>query len=296
MSYVDNDVDSALRLVKLKEYEPFKIYSRTSPIYKGTNEVISCPLYSEALKKNDKVLSVIGSGDQILNTIMFDSYNIDAFDISNFPKYYLKLKIACIKNLSYEEYLEFFYGEDYFKKELFDKVVKTMDYNSKFFWSRMCSNRTPREVYSSHLFSIWHPEKNDAISMNPFLKKDNYYKLRDNLNKTRIRYYDENIYSLVDKIDTSYDLINLSNIGAYCDNNFFGKRRIDSCYKFGEFVKNLKITTNGKVLNYLIDAYDSTSSIIYDTIVYNDEGFTNTYVDNDSTGRIDAVSVYRKVR
>ena len=296
MSNVDKDVQNALTLVNIKEREPFTEFTMSSPIYKSTNEMISAPLYIEALKDNDKVLSIIGSGDQILNTILYDSNDIDAFDISNFPKYYLKLKMACVKNLSYEEYLEFFYGIDYFDKETFDKVLRTIDYNSKFFWTRMCSNKDPRGVYSSYLFSIWCPTKEDAIEMNPFLKKDNYYKLKEKLNNVKIKYLDENIYSYASKTDKYYDLINLSNIGMYCYHNFIGERRIDACNKYKEFVKNLKITDNGKVLNYLIDAFDSTTSIIFDTKVYTDKGFTSCYIDNESTGRIDAVSVYRKVK
>lgn len=75
-----------------------KTFHNTSVIYRTSNERI-CD-YIEYLKNKKKMLSVIASGDQILNSILVNSFNIDAFDISAFPKYFLKLKMAAIRALS----------------------------------------------------------------------------------------------------------------------------------------------------------------------------------------------------
>ena len=72
-------------------------YSKTSSIYKFSNENISA--YFNHLQNKENVLSVIGSGNQILNTILGGTRNIDCFDISIFPEYYLQLQIASIISL-----------------------------------------------------------------------------------------------------------------------------------------------------------------------------------------------------
>ena len=62
-------------------------------------EIINSRAYIDCLVDRKKVLSTIASGDQILNSILYGAKDIEGFDISVFPKYYLNLKIAAIKNL-----------------------------------------------------------------------------------------------------------------------------------------------------------------------------------------------------
>ena len=97
-------------------------------IYKKTNEKLN--EFIDLLLNKDKVLSVIGSGDQILNTLLTKPSKIDAFDISVFPKFFLKLKIASIKSLSRDEYIKFFFSttetflDEYYDDLYFDKIRK----------------------------------------------------------------------------------------------------------------------------------------------------------------------------
>ena len=64
------------------------IYHNESMIYKRSNERIEA--YYHHLQDKEKVLSVIASGDQVLNCILGGSKVIDLFDISVFPKYFLQ--------------------------------------------------------------------------------------------------------------------------------------------------------------------------------------------------------------
>lgn len=63
------------------------IYHDTSFIFASTNEKIN--LYSSFYQNKNRILSVIGSGDQMLNMILSGCKQIDGFDISRFPKYFL---------------------------------------------------------------------------------------------------------------------------------------------------------------------------------------------------------------
>ena len=294
------DTDKAIKkalLVRDQTREKSIYFHDCDRVYKGTNENIKSMPYQEALRSKDKILSVIGSGDQVLNSILLDSKNIDAFDISIFTKYYLMLKIAAINNLEYFDYLEFFFGEQPFDSKRFDKVVNNMDYDGKTFWKEITKDKTPSEVYDSKIFTMWSPSIKSANFRNPYL--DNmfrYYELRDKLDNSNINYIDGDIYEISKKLNKEYDLINLSNIGMYAISNpDFIINRENPFLQFKRFVKNLKIRENGIVLNYIINV-DRNDSVILSDYVLNDNEFTNYYVDGDFDDRKDSVNIYKKVK
>ena len=92
-----NHIDTAQNIVRgnhnvfKKEYT----FDEHSFIYKKTNERLQD--IGDILENKKKILCVIGSGDQILNILLTNPEQIDAFDISVFPMYFLELKIAAIK-------------------------------------------------------------------------------------------------------------------------------------------------------------------------------------------------------
>lgn len=73
--------------VNISNHQPFQ---NISGIYKFTNENIAS--YFHHLENKKRVLTVIGSGAQVLNGILAGSDNFDCFDISIFPEYYLTCK------------------------------------------------------------------------------------------------------------------------------------------------------------------------------------------------------------
>ena len=100
-----------------------EMFHDTSAIYKISNERIQD--YHKFLTNKKRMLSVIASGDQILCGILEGTEEIDAFDISRFPKYFLYLKIAGIQALNREEYVDFFYGccnRDEIYEDMYDSI------------------------------------------------------------------------------------------------------------------------------------------------------------------------------
>ena len=139
IAMADSDVVLAQKVVSraLFNFGDVDMFHNTSAVYKVSNERIQD--YHKYLTAKKRMLSVIASGDQILCGILEGTKEVDAFDISRFPKYFLYLKMAAIKALSREEYLDFFYGlcnkdevyEDmydtiriYLEDELLDFIVK----------------------------------------------------------------------------------------------------------------------------------------------------------------------------
>jgi hypothetical protein len=296
---VEKDLHDAYELIAQEDYIPGLPYSLVSPIYKGSNENMNCKGYKDALSNNNKTLSVIGSGEQILNTIFNNSFNIDAFDISKFPEYYLKLRIGAIKAFNYSDYIKFFYSIDSFNQEQFDRVMEKLDPETRYFWEKL-NNKVngSRKLFKSHLFSIMHPDQYDAKMRNPYLEsEETYNELKRKINNVNIHYFNESIYTLAPRLETPYDFINLSNICEYSYQHFKDLPKYEPLRAFGKFVKNLRITDDGKILNYLLDVARSTSStFLHENIFTREEGYETDYVKGDSLYQIDGVAVYKKVR
>ena len=91
------DIISAQKIVSVtvSNFGGSDNFHNTSAVYKVTNERMKD--YQKYLKNRKRILSVIASGDQILNSVLDGTREVDAFDISDYPKYFMYLKIAGIK-------------------------------------------------------------------------------------------------------------------------------------------------------------------------------------------------------
>lgn len=221
-------------------------------IYKETNEELN--KIDDLLLNKDKVLSVIGSGDQILNTLLTNPTRVDAFDISSFPKYFLKLKIAAIKSLTREEYIKFFFAttettlDEYYDDLFFDKISKELDEETREFWDYLFQYNDWYDIYESTLFSSESATEEFAVKRNKYLEEDEYYKLKEILKTADINFIESNLLDL--KVEDTYDLIYLSNIIEYVKKSaYFDKidelseksKGIIVTYIFGELERALKI-------------------------------------------------------
>lgn len=281
------------------------LHTDNSSIYKSTNENMNDSNYIELLKDNKSILSVIGSGDQILNSILLGSYDIDAFDINRFAKYYLEFKMSAVMTLSYEEYLKFFYDYKTFNRKLYAKVVDNMKGDSKEFWQSIADYKeipfgrdkySPNDVYNSSLFIKGVIKEEDAINNNPYLSKENYYLLRNKINEARIRYHKGNIFELSKTLDKDYDFINLSNICMYTRDFILPEFDVTPSTDYKNFVSNLRLNSDGKVLSYLMGYKKGSVSYRYaERFLINDPNY-DIHVIKNKDHLDDAIAVYRKIR
>ena len=84
-------------------------FSKYSSIYSFSTENLS---YLEKINLDGKeVLTVTGSFDQTFNLIYEGAKKICNFDTNVNTIFYAQLKMAAMKAFSYQEYLQFFFGE-----------------------------------------------------------------------------------------------------------------------------------------------------------------------------------------
>ena len=216
-------------------------FHKDSFVYRATNENIS--KYQEYLKNRENTLSIIASGNQILNSIYEGNKNITGFDISTFPKYYLELQIASLNTLKLKDFLNFIYGD--ISDEEFDDIYSSihliLEEDSKVFWDSLFNFFDYSEVVNSTLFSkeVVHPKS--VVEKNIYLQsEENYQKLKDNIKKANLKYITGNIFNLTKELDEEYDFINLSSIIYYNQLN-----------EYKIMLEALPLMDNGEALTYL---------------------------------------------
>lgn len=242
------------------------MFHNESAIYIKSNELIT--EYEKYLQNKKDVLSVIASADQIITMILGGSKNIDSFDISTFPKYYMYLKLAGIMSLNVEDYLNFFYKIDdkpeVYDDLYFDLIRNNLEKEAKEFWDSLINFYDWNDITSSTLFSSEPVSVSSVLNQTSFINTESFSKLKELIPNININTYEGNILDIADNFNKKYDLIYLSNIIYYVDRK-----------EYKELLEKLKLTDNGIALTYL---YNSLTQInnYFNENNYNVEEINNT--------------------
>lgn len=244
----NRDVILAQRIIT-GSYNPLRkaSYHDASFIYKITNEDVSS--YFNLLKDRERIFSITASGDQILNSILARSKDITACDISPFPNYFSALKIAAVKSLSLEEYLNFFILTDEEKLEFsdkyYDKLRVNLDSKSAKFWDHLFGFFDGDEIYSSSLFSREVYTLDGFRKRNPYIEKENYQLLKRKIDDVHLKYVNTDLGSFKVKFTDCYDLVNLSSILYY--------GRLNNPDTYLKLLESFNLSDDGIIISYLYD-------------------------------------------
>lgn len=250
MASVDEDIKKARELIE-SPMSGFIGFNTDTFIYRFTNESIE--LYKNYLMNRKKVLSVTASGDQVLNSILFGSKEIDSFDVSRFPKYYFELKKAAIETLTRDEFIDFFVGEHLSSlvgfiscyksleneklKEYYSGFNNNMDKDNKKFWDELFDIYNIDQVFSSPMFLV---DDCHFQALNPYLYDENYEELQKKIKNVKVKHHVGDIRQISCMLNEEYDLVNLSNIINYIDFN-----------EYKNILNNLSLSNDGIALSYI---------------------------------------------
>ena len=253
MNKLHNDIVMAQQLVSGSQSNiNGTAFHNTSVIYKGTNEQQAS--YHHHLANKKEILTTLGSSDQVLNSMLVCPNSITAFDISRFPKYFLYLKLAAVLNLSYEEFIYFFYESTTTSEiydDMYDKISQSLPKDDKEFWDSLFSYFDWYDIYESSMFSRETIIPSYHITQNPYLTKENYYRLRELIPTIELKTKEGNIYTM--DFDQEYDFINLSNIWNYNNPNYHK-----------DLLRRLPLTVGGEALSYSYDLSDKVRDFFQD--------------------------------
>jgi S-adenosylmethionine:diacylglycerol 3-amino-3-carboxypropyl transferase len=220
-------VEKALEVI---ENWPCLKFSQYCQIYPSTTEQIS-EYFNMFDFKNKKVLTVASSGDHLLNAIYMGAEEIDTFDINELCGYYMYLKIASLRALSYNDFCKYFIVDfdnlsKLLNKEVYQKINQHFDNSeieqlSKQFWDNLYSRCNDKNLRMYKLFRDFN-EKEIIMSRNIYLAEKNksYNLLRKKISNASISYANCDVKDLLSKFNKKYDLIILSNITDYLESTF----------------------------------------------------------------------------
>lgn len=214
-----------------------------SKVYAFTTENIS-GYYDELSFENKDILTVTASGDQLLNAVLFGSKNIDCFDSNPLARYYTELKIAAIKVLNKEEFLNYFCkGENSLNYETYLKIKDKLDLDYMFFWDNMYNQFKPSKIRKI-VFNNDEYDKEKIIKFNPYLQDFDMLKLL--LNDININYFTCDIKDLSKYLNKKYDTIILSNIIQYAECMY----EKDALLEFKKLIQKIGnyLNPNGKIM------------------------------------------------
>ena len=198
--------------------------------YPFTNENIK-EMHNYLDFRDKDILTVCGSGDLILNMILWGAKRIDTFDINRDCIWYYELKKAGILGLERKEFIEFFCFEDYpvpyqynkkaFSKKVYNKLVPFLKTEAKEYWDFHFGNifNSGLNIRSNAKLFMKEPVGyKENIKCNDYLNNDeNYCLLREKIRNFDIKFYHVNVTDLNRTLNIKYDYIFLSNISSYMD-------------------------------------------------------------------------------
>ena len=235
-------------------------FNENTGAYLRTTENIN-GYYDRLYFKDKKILSVVGSGDQIFEAILRGAKEIDGFDISHNAILLYYLKEAAIKTLRYEDYLDFFFVEKKcFTREIYNVIRTQLNEIALPFWDKVFNieNKNPLEIIETMLvgkpvFYLATMAASVFLSeLSSYLSEENYYTLQSKINNAKIKISLRDIKN-VEQVSDFYDYIIFSNIFEYQDSEEF-KELIN---KYREHLNENGLIVVGYAYDYIDLSYYS---------------------------------------
>lgn len=167
------------------------------------------------LDVKDKVVATCGSsGDQVLCSIFFGAKKAYLIDACDYAEPVTKLKIAAIKNLSFEDFHQFWHYSNILDHKFFAKLSHDLDPETQLFWDTIMLEVGNDNEIVDRLINQHSTTNKYARCCEFFTDKQKYYKLREKLNKAEVQYIQADLAEFSEKLG-KVDVIELSNIFDY---------------------------------------------------------------------------------
>lgn len=210
------------------------------PTYYQTNENL-VDMYEQIDFNNKKVLSVMGSGDQVLTSYFLGAKKVDAFDKNRLSIYYYYLRLWSIK------YMNMLYPEIDNKRWMYSLLKLVNPKNEieakvrKFYLNHLNNNTNLNKLF----YNV--EEQPDGKTLYSSAKD-----LKDLIEKP-INFYVADMF-LKNKIDKKYDIIIMSNILEWARGN---KKLLDVAkYNINNLLNEDGIVLSSSLIRHDIDYFN----------------------------------------
>ena len=272
--------------LNLKEVD-INNFNRLSQIYSFTTENIAG--YFEYLDfTNKNILTVVASGDHIINAFYKGAKQVYGFDINYLALIFTELKLVALRNLQYKEFLHFFMinEENDIEKNknaldyavYINKLRKDLSKSVAENWDMLYQNfnNNGYDLRNSYIFNNKYDNNNIKLKSNLYLKSELDYNIaKENITKKEIilinsNYKDLNFRNL--PILKNYDIILMSNISDYIKNIYNKKENYLEEY-IKDIIQNFKNKTNIIVCAYLYNIQNTEYRTEIDNPIFRKEIF-----------------------
>lgn len=223
------------------EYLNRKFYSLVRPdfgkysgVYSFSTENLS---YLEKIDIAGKdILTVTGSFDQTFNLVYEGARKVCNFDTNVNTVFYAHFKMAAMKAFSYQEYLQFFFGENRMEYGMYQKLIPFLPEPYLEYWNSMYQlfGNDGNALATSRLLEQPSNIKNTILG-NPYLySEENYEQTKSRLSQVEISFVEKNVLEIGEG-NEQYDAMFFSNIESYLVSDYFSTM---SESEYLEFVQN----------------------------------------------------------
>lgn len=229
--------------------------------------------------EDKKVLTVAGSGDQLLTCALNGAKSVDAFDINPLQIYFTKLKVSALKALGVGEFNDYFYKKLMFSRSLYNKVRDYLDNSTRTFFDSLYKNDLESKFYRL----MANENMDDSFSIIPsYTKEENYYITRNNLEKMDIRYITSDLLKIHKKTKKVYDVIMLSNIYKWLYSNKYltAEEKKDMFMKFVNTIL-INLLSDDGVIQLYSSANGYKEKALEEECLKNDNMNYYTYLNNE---------------
>ena len=189
-------------------------YSEYREIWPFSNEPLK-DIYCGKDLNDKKILTIAGSGDHALSAVLCGAKEIDTFDINKLTEYFIGLKYAAIKGLSFQDFCIIFDCSYRMNSgvmlKLYEKVEQFLPIDIRNFWSYFYSS----DKIKSLQYLFYHHqdlERDMIIGRIPYMEDKKFDELKERISDAHINFISSDLQALPERITLPYDHINLSNI------------------------------------------------------------------------------------
>ena len=234
-----NEMLEYLAISMQDDFKYGHINGAVGAIYPFSNENLP-ETYDYLDPEGKKVLTVGSSGDQVLLALAKDAKKITLIDANPMSLAYLELKLAALKCLKQEEYMDMFYG-DFLSHKYYAKVSHLLSPYVREFWEELYLNSSIQEFYKCNrfLFQPTMPREKAKSRINAYFNVSELYdNAKANLGKCEIDFKCASLDQFASSVDDKYDIILLSNVCDYV--------RQENLY-YQIFALGHRLNNNGKI-------------------------------------------------
>lgn len=235
-NYFESVLMNAIAMCENRYVDEYKDRKGFAKLYPFTTENIAGYIHKFDLE-GKSLLTLGSSGDQIINSALFNCKKQTVIDICPFTKFYYYLKKAALLTLDYYEFLLFFCYKDFpktfkdnketFNLESFLKIkplLRLLDYEAYLFWDELFSLFPPMTV-RQELFITDEDKIAVLKKTNIYLQDEASYDLtRNSIRNVEPKFIIGDIFQK--QLFEHYDNIFLSNLAQYYSLNST-KRLVD---------------------------------------------------------------------